>query len=62
MEIAMTTRVAEYYCETCWYSYDPARGDPENSIEPGTAFEDIPQQWCCPDCGLGKEAFVPQER
>lgn len=41
----MKARVAEYYCETCWYSYDPARGDPENGIEPGTAFEDVPQQW-----------------
>lgn len=43
-------------------SYDPARGDPEHGIEPGTAFKDIPQQWRCPDCGLGKEVFIPQER
>ncbi|WP_336276183.1 rubredoxin [Pseudomonas promysalinigenes] len=58
----MTTRIASYYCETCWYVYDPIRGDPEHGIEPGTAFEDIPQRWRCPDCGLGKEAFVSQER
>ncbi|UTL80379.1 rubredoxin [Pseudomonas putida] len=49
---------AEYCCETCWYIYDPACGDPENGIEPGTPFEGIPQEWRCPDCGLGKEAFV----
>lgn len=58
----MTKQVAEYRCEACWYVYDPARGDPEHGIEPDTAFEDIPLEWLCPDCGLGKEAFGPQER
>ncbi len=47
----MTTLLAEYYCETCWFIYDPARGDPEHGIEPGTPFESIPQEWRCPDCG-----------
>ena len=54
----MTTTIAGYYCEKCWYVYDPAQGDPEHGIKPGTVFEDIPQQWRCPDCGLSKEAFV----
>lgn len=58
----MTTLRAEYYCGTCWYVYDPSRGDPEHGVEPGTAFIDIPLEWKCPDCGLGKEAFVPQGR
>lgn len=58
----MTTTVVGYYCETCWYVYDPLQGDPEHGIEPGTAFENIPLQWRCPDCGRTKEAFVPQER
>ncbi|MDF9754772.1 MULTISPECIES: rubredoxin [Pseudomonas] len=56
----MATQVADYYCETCWYTYDPTVGDPEHGIAPGTAFEDIPHDWLCPDCGLGKEAFVPR--
>lgn len=48
----------KYICETCDYVYDPAIGDPENGIEPGTAFEDLPEDWVCPDCGLGKEEFA----
>ncbi|MFK3719397.1 rubredoxin [Pseudomonas fulva] len=56
------TTIAGHYCEKCWYVYDPSQGDPEHGIKPGTVFEDIPQQWRCPDCGLSKEAFVPQER
>lgn len=48
----------KYICETCDYIYDPAVGDPENGIEPGTAFEDLPDDWVCPDCGLGKEEFA----
>ena len=48
----------KYICETCDYIYDPAIGDPENGIEPGTAFEDLPEDWVCPDCGLGKEEFA----
>lgn len=61
-EVVMTTTIAGYSCEKCWYVYDPAQGDPEHGIKPGTVFEDIPQQWRCPDCGLSKEAFVLQER
>ena len=41
----------------CGYVYDPAVGDPDSGIEPGTAFEDIPDDWVCPTCGLGKEVF-----
>ena len=44
-------------CEGCEYIYDPVVGDPENGIEPGTSFEDIPEDWVCPLCGVGKDEF-----
>ncbi len=47
----------KYQCEVCDYIYDPEIGDPENGIEPGTAFEDLPENWTCPDCGVEKEDF-----
>ena len=40
----------KYICTVCEYIYDPAQGDPESGIEPGTAFEDIPDDWTCPLC------------
>jgi len=49
--------MTSYECIACGYIYDPAEGDPMGGIEPGTAFEDIPDYWVCPDCGLGKEEF-----
>ena len=51
----------KYECEPCGYIYDPAVGDPDGGIAPGTAFEDIPDDWVCPICGLGKDVFVPVE-
>ncbi len=50
-----------YVCEICGYEYDPAKGDPEHGIQPGTKFEDLPADWECPDCGVGKENFKPKE-
>ena len=47
----------KYVCIICGYIYDPAEGDPESGIAPGTAFEDIPEDWTCPACGVGKEHF-----
>ena len=44
----------KYICVVCGYVYDPAEGDPDIGIEPGTAFEDIPDDWVCPLCGVGK--------
>ena len=41
----------------CGYIYDEALGDPENGVEPGTAFEDVPEDWVCPVCGLPKDVF-----
>jgi rubredoxin/flavin reductase (DIM6/NTAB) family NADH-FMN oxidoreductase RutF len=46
-----------YSCKLCGYEYDPAVGDPENGIPPGTPFEDLPDDWECPICGAGKEDF-----
>jgi rubredoxin len=47
----------KYTCTICGYVYDPANGDPENDIAPGTAFEDLPDTWVCPHCGVGKDMF-----
>jgi len=47
----------KYRCPTCDYIYDPAVGDPDADIPPGTAFEDLPNDWVCPDCGEPKEEF-----
>ena len=41
----------------CGYIYDPAIGDPDNGISSGTAFEELPDDWNCPECGAGREEF-----
>lgn len=46
-----------WVCVICQYVYDPAAGDPENGVAPGTAFEEIPDDWVCPLCGAGKDSF-----
>jgi rubredoxin len=48
-----------YRCLICGYIYDPAEGDAGSGIEPGTAFEDIPEDWVCPECGASKDDFEP---
>lgn len=50
----------KYVCP-CGYVYDPAIGDEENGIAPGTPFEEIPEDWVCPVCGLDKSAFVEEQ-
>ena len=47
----------KYTCVPCGYIYDPAVGDPEHGIAPGTAFADIPSDWVCPECGAWKFDF-----
>ena len=47
----------KYECIACGYIYDPAIGDPSTGIEPGTSFDDLPDDWVCPDCGAGKDQF-----
>jgi rubredoxin len=46
-------------CTICQYIYDPAAGDPDSGIAPGTRFEDIPDDWYCPLCGASKDMFEP---
>ena len=50
-------KMEKYVCEVCGYVYDPAVGDPDNGVAPGTAFADIPDSWACPECGAGKDEF-----
>lgn len=50
----------KYECLLCSYVYDPAVGDTDNGVPPGTAFADLPDDWVCPDCGAGKEDFEKQ--
>lgn len=57
----ITTVMKKYVCDVCGWEYDPAIGDPENGIEPGTDFNDIPSDWVCPLCGVGKEEFSAVE-
>ena len=47
-----------YVCGGCGYEYDPAKGNPENDIYPGTPFERVPEEWVCPECGEGKDQFI----
>lgn len=51
----------KYRCLMCGYEYDPAVGDSDSGIAPGTAFEDIPDDWVCPECGVGKDDFEPMD-
>jgi rubredoxin len=51
----------KYVCEICGWTYDEELGCPEDGIAAGTKFEDIPDDWMCPDCGVGKADFVVAE-
>ena len=46
-----------YICTICGYVYDPAQGDPDSGVAPGTSFADIPDDWVCPVCGADKSQF-----
>ncbi len=54
-------KMSKYECTVCGYVYDPVEGDEENGIKPGTSFEDLPDDWVCPECGVGKEDFEKVE-
>lgn len=51
----------EYKCKSCGYVYDPEDGDPMSGIASGTSFEDLPDDWICPLCGVGKGEFIKLE-
>ena len=54
-------KMDKYVCDVCGYVYDPEAGDPDNDIKPGTAFEDLPDDWVCPLCGAPKSEFSKEE-
>jgi rubredoxin len=47
----------KWECQACGYIYDPSIGDPDHDLPPGTAFEELPDDWVCPQCGVGKDFF-----
>ena len=51
----------KFECVLCGYVYDPEIGDPEADIEPGTTFDELPEDFVCPLCGAGKDEFEPVE-
>jgi rubredoxin len=57
----MAQAMRKWQCQVCGYIYDEAEGLPDEGIEPGTAWEDIPDDWCCPDCGSSKDEFLMAE-
>ncbi|HHX72321.1 MAG TPA: rubredoxin [Clostridiales bacterium] len=50
-----------YVCTACGYVYDEADGDPESNVAPGTKWEDVPEDYVCPLCGVGKDMFEEEE-
>lgn len=53
--------MGKYECDICGYVYDPELGDPDNGIDAGTEFADLPEDWVCPECGVDKSAFTEIE-
>ncbi len=54
-------KMARYKCKVCGYIYDPENGDPDSGIKPGTPFEELPDDWVCPVCGVGKDQFEKED-
>ena len=52
-----TTALRTWMCVLCGFVYDESEGSPDESIAPGTRWEDVPEDWACPDCGAGKSEF-----
>lgn len=50
----------KYVCNVCGYEYDPAEGDPQHGVVPGTDFDKLPADWACPVCGVEKSEFTPE--
>jgi len=60
-EAAATTEYRTWMCVVCGFIYDEAAGLPEEGIAPGTRWDDIPDTWTCPDCGVTKDDFEMME-
>ncbi len=61
LEIDKEEKMKKYRCSVCGYIYDPENGDPDNGVEPGTDFENVPDDWTCPICGATKDQFEPAD-
>lgn len=53
----MKDETDQYECTVCDYIYNPEEGDSEGNIPPGVSFDDLPEDWVCPICGVGKDLF-----
>lgn len=59
--MTVTVRQKKWICQVCGYIYDPSEGDSTTDIAEGVDFEDLPDDWCCPDCGAEKDQFDMEE-
>ena len=59
--VQKNARIMKYVCEVCGWEYDPAAGAPEAGIPAGTPWEEVPEDFVCPLCGVGKDSFAPAE-
>jgi rubredoxin len=53
-------KMEKWQCSVCGYIYDPEQGDPDNGVNPGTAFGDLPEDWVCPVCGASQDEFTKE--
>ena len=53
--------MTKYVCTVCGYIYDPGKGEPDSGVAAGTSWEDVPEDFVCPLCGVGKDQFEPSE-
>jgi len=52
------SKTRHFYCQVCGHVYDEAVGSPESGIAPGTLWEQVPADWCCPECGVPKADYI----
>lgn len=60
IELLKEDSMERWVCQVCGYVYDPAKGDPDSGVAPGTKFEDLPDDWTCPICGAQKSDFAKE--
>jgi rubredoxin len=53
-------KMQKYVCSVCGYVYDPAEGDMDHGVQPGTSWDKVPEDWVCPVCGVNKDQFNPE--
>lgn len=57
----MSDQSGLYICQMCGFVYDPAEGDADGDVAPGTPYDQLPEDWYCPVCGADKSDFAPEE-